>query len=62
MTKKKVKTAKQFEVMRGIGRDDLYRFEAGAIIAESDLPDDAPLWHWVNVGVLKEVKNGNGKD
>ncbi len=60
MTKKKA--VKKFTVMRGIERDDVYRFEAGAIVTESDLPDDAPLWHWVNVGVLKEVRNGDRKD
>jgi hypothetical protein len=55
MTKKKVKPVKKYKVMRGIQRDDVYRFEAGDIITAPDL-HGAPIERWLETGVLEEVE------
>jgi hypothetical protein len=57
MAKTKVK---RYAVMRGI-EGDKYRFEAGSVVTEKDIPD-APIVAWLRSGVLVEDKDDGRKD
>jgi hypothetical protein len=51
---------KKYKVIRGIQRDDKYRFEPGDVIQAKDIRG-APIKAWLESGVLEEVmKNGDG--
>ena len=58
MTKKKTEVVK-YRVLTGIEHDtEGWRFEAGDIVTEADIPK-APIPWWVTKGVL-EVDDGDG--
>jgi hypothetical protein len=58
MTKKKVVPVKRYRVTTGIEHDtEGWRFEAGDIVTEKDIPK-APIPWWVTKGTL-EVESGN---
>ena len=50
---------KKYKVIKGIQRDNKYRFEPGDVIDAKDIKG-APVKHWLEKGVIEEVKDGDG--